>query len=146
CGATVQDAPHIGHVRGALNYDVLRRWLVHNGLDVTLVRNVTDIDDKILSKASEADTPWWAWAAKHERAFEHAFDAPGCLPPPIALRATGHITQMVELIERLIERGYAYTAGGDVYFSVGEFDGYGTLSGQRPDEVQQGEDVSDLKR
>ena len=146
CGATVQDAPHIGHVRGALNYDVLRRWLVHNGLDVTLVRNVTDIDDKILSKASEADTPWWAWAAKHERAFEHAFDALGCLPPSIAPRATGHITQMVELIQRLIERGYAYPAGGDVYFSVGEFDGYGTLSGQRPDEVQQGEDVSEVKR
>src|SRR5699024_9641430 len=99
CGATVQDAPHIGHVRGALNYDVLRRWLVHNGLDVTLVRNVTDIDDKILSKAAEADMSWWAWAAKHERAFEHAFDALGCLPPSSAPRATGHITQMVELIE-----------------------------------------------
>ena len=146
CGATVQDAPHIGHVRGALNYDVLRRWLIHNGLDVTLVRNVTDIDDKIITKAAEAGKPWWAWAAQHERAFEDAFEALGCLPPSIAPRATGHITQMVELIQRLIDAGYAYPAGGDVYFSVREFDGYGTLSGQRPNEVQQGETVSEDKR
>jgi cysteinyl-tRNA synthetase len=135
----VQGVPHIGHVRGALNYDVLRRWLVHNGLDVVLVRNVTDIDDKILDKAEQAGRPWWEWAATHERAFEDAYQALGCLPPSIAPRATGHITQMVELMQRLIDSGHAYASDGDVYFSVKSFAGYGDLSGQRPDEVQQGE-------
>jgi cysteinyl-tRNA synthetase len=139
CGATVQGVPHIGHVRGALNYDVLRRWLVHSGLDVLFVRNVTDIDDKILAKAQQAGRPWWEWAATHERAFETAYDALGCLPPSIAPRATGHITQMVELMQRLIDTGHAYAADGDVYFSVKSFESYGDLSGQRPDEVQQGE-------
>jgi cysteinyl-tRNA synthetase len=135
----VQGVPHIGHVRGALNYDVLRRWLVHNGLDVLLVRNVTDIDDKILDKAAQAGRPWWEWASTHERSFEDAYQALGCLPPSIAPRATGHITQMVELMQRLIDSGHAYAADGDVYFSVKSFPGYGDLSGQRPDEVQQGE-------
>jgi cysteinyl-tRNA synthetase len=135
----VQGVPHIGHVRGALNYDVLRRWLVHNGLDVLLVRNVTDIDDKILDKAAQAGRPWWEWASTHERSFEDAYQALGCLPPSIAPRATGHVTQMVELMQRLIDSGHAYAADGDVYFSVKSFPGYGDLSGQRPDEVQQGE-------
>jgi cysteinyl-tRNA synthetase len=135
----VQGVPHIGHVRGALNYDVLRRWLVHSGLDVLLVRNVTDIDDKILDKADQAGRPWWEWAAMHERAFEEAYEALGCLPPSIAPRATGHVTQMVELMQRLIDSGHAYVSEGDVYFSVKSFDGYGDLSGQRLDDVQQGE-------
>ncbi|MBN6035047.1 cysteine--tRNA ligase [Amycolatopsis sp. 195334CR] len=146
CGATVQGIPHIGHVRGALNYDVLRRWLVHSGLDVLFVRNVTDIDDKILTKAAANDRPWWEWAATHERAFEDAYTALGCLPPSIAPRATGHVTQMVELMQRLIERGHAYAAGGDVYFSVKSFDGYGALSGQQLDDVQQGESLAEGKR
>lgn len=146
CGATVQGIPHIGHVRGALNYDVLRRWLVHNGLDVRMVRNVTDIDDKILTKAADAGRPWWEWAATHERAFEEAYDALGCLPPSIAPRATGHITQMIELMQRLIDKGHAYAAGGDVYFSVTSFPGYGALSGQRLEEVQQGESQAEGKR
>ena len=114
CGATVQGVPHIGHVRSGLNYDVLRRWLAHEGLDVTLVRNVTDIDDKILTKAAAAGRPWWEWAATHERAFSRAYDALGCLPPSIEPRATGHVTQMVELMERLVEKGNAYAAGADV--------------------------------
>ncbi|MBB3663351.1 cysteinyl-tRNA synthetase [Prauserella sediminis] len=146
CGATVQGVPHIGHVRGALNYDVLRRWLVHNGLDVLLVRNVTDIDDKILTKAADAGRPWWEWAATHERAFEDAFTVLGCLPPSITPRATGHVTQMIELIQRLIDRDAAYVSGGDVYFSVTSLPDYGTLSGQRPDEVQQGETGAGGKR
>ncbi len=81
CGAKVQGLPHIGHVRSGLNYDVLRRWLARSGYDVTLVRNVTDIDDKILRKAQAAGRPWWEWAATHERAFTAAYDALGCLPP-----------------------------------------------------------------
>ncbi len=139
CGATVQGVPHIGHVRGVLNYDVLRRWLVHSGLDVLLVRNVTDIDDKILTKAAENERPWWEWGATHERAFETAYEQLGCLPPSINPRATGHVSQMVELMERLIEAGHGYVADGDVYFSVKSFDDYGKLSGQVLEDVQQGE-------
>ncbi|MDQ2882039.1 MAG: cysteine--tRNA ligase [Actinomycetota bacterium] len=139
CGATVQGVPHIGHVRSALNYDVLRRWLVATGHDVLLVRNVTDIDDKILAKSAEAGRPWWEWAYTHERAFEDAYTALGCLPPSALPRATGHISQMVELMARLIDRGHAYAAGGDVYFAVATMADYGSLSGQRLDEVCQGE-------
>ena len=146
CGATVQGVPHIGHIRGALNYDVLRRWLVHSGLDVLLVRNVTDIDDKILTKAAEHERPWWEWAATHERAFETAYEQLGCLPPSINPRATGHVTQMVELMERLIESGHGYVADGDVYFSVKSFDDYGKLSGQVLEDVQQGETPTRGKR
>ena len=146
CGATVQGVPHIGHIRGALNYDVLRRWLAVGGLDVVLVRNVTDIDDKILTKAAEAGRPWWEWAQTHERAFEDAYDALGCLRPSYTPRATGHVTQMIELMQRLIDSGHAYAANGDVYFSVATFPTYGSLSGQRPDEVQQGESVAEGKR
>jgi cysteinyl-tRNA synthetase len=146
CGATVQGLPHIGHVRSGLNYDVLRRWLAHGGLDVTLVRNVTDIDDKILVKAAAADRPWWEWAATHERAFSAAYDALGCLPASVEPRATGHVTQMVELMERLVETDHAYASGGDVYFDVRSFPGYGALSGQKLDEVAQGEAENDCKR
>ena len=146
CGATVQGLPHIGHVRSGLNYDVLRRWLTHRGLDVLLVRNITDIDDKILAKAAAAGRPWWEWGATHERAFQAAYAALGCLPPSIEPRATGHITQMVELIERLIEGGHAYPAGGDVYFAVRTFPSYGALSRQKVDDVAQGEGEHHAKR
>jgi cysteinyl-tRNA synthetase len=146
CGATVQGIPHIGHVRSGMNFDVLRRWLAFGGLDVFLVRNVTDIDDKILVKAADAGRPWWEWAAKHERAFEDAYTALGCLPPSVAPRATGHVTQMVDLMRRLIDGGHAYPAAGDVYFSVRSFPGYGELSGQRLDEVHQGESAAAGKR
>src|SRR3981081_4228259 len=144
CGATVQGLPHIGHVRSGLNYDVLRRWLAHGGLDVELVRNVTDIDDKILNKAADAGRPWWEWAATFERAFTAAYDALGVLPPSAEPRATGHITQIIELIEQLIERGHAYTGDGDVYFNVQSLlpvPGYGKLSGHKIDDVHQGEGV-----
>jgi cysteinyl-tRNA synthetase len=146
CGATVQGLPHIGHLRSGLNYDVLRRWLAHARLDVTLVRNVTDIDDKILTKAAGAGRPWWEWAATHERAFSRGYDALGCLPPSIEPRATGHVPQMVELMQRLIDAGHAYAAGGDVYFAVRTWPGYGALSGQRVDELTQGEADDSAKR
>ena len=146
CGATVQGPPHIGHVRSGLNYDVLRRWLTHSGYDVTLVRNITDIDDKILNKAADAGRPWWEWAATYERAFSDAYLALGCLPPSLEPRATGHVTQMVELIERLIERGHAYAANGDVYFAVRTFPEYGALSRQKVDDVHQGEGEAGGKR
>jgi cysteinyl-tRNA synthetase len=146
CGATVQGVPHIGHVRSALNYDVLRRWLMATGYDVLFVRNVTDIDDKILARAAEAGRPWWEWAYIHERIFEDAYRALGCLPPSALPRATGHIPQMVGLMARLMDRGHAYAADGDVYFSVATFPGYGALSGQRLDEVCQGESAAPGKR
>ena len=150
CGATVQGLPHIGHVRSGVAFDILRRWLMARGFDVAFIRNVTDIDDKILNKAADAGRPWWEWAATHERAFTAAYDALGVLPPSAEPRATGHITQMVELIERLIERGHAYPdlreAGGDVYFDVLSLPDYGRLSGHKIDDVHQGEGVATGKR
>ncbi len=146
CGATVQGVPHIGHVRSGLNFDVLRRWLGRTYDDVRLVRNVTDIDDKILAKATANGRPWWEWAYTHERAFEDAYTALGCLPASYAPRATGHVTQMVELMQRLIDQGHAYPAQGDVYFSVTSFPEYGALSGQKLDEVHQGESAAQGKR
>jgi cysteinyl-tRNA synthetase len=133
-------------MRGALNYDVLRRWLTHRGLAVTLVRNVTDVDDKILAKAAEHGTPWWQWSARFEREFDEAYTTLGALPASIAPRATGHVTQMVDMIQDLVDGGHAYAAAGDVYFSVGSFPEYGALSRQKIDEVQQGETAAEGKR
>ncbi|WP_299576418.1 cysteine--tRNA ligase [uncultured Williamsia sp.] len=146
CGATVQGVPHIGHVRSGIAFDILRRWLAHSGLDVRFVRNVTDIDDKILTKAADAGRPWWEWAATHEREFASAYDALGVLPPSAEPRATGFITQMVTYIERLIDRGHAYAADGNVYFDVRSLPGYGALSGHRLDDVHQGESAGTGKR
>ncbi|MAU84541.1 MULTISPECIES: cysteine--tRNA ligase [Gordonia] len=146
CGATVQGIPHIGHVRSGIAFDVLRRWLQHQGLDVLFVRNVTDIDDKILRKADDAGRPWWEWAATHERAFDNAYEALGVLPPSGEPRATGFVTQMVEYMQRLIERGHAYAADGNVYFDVQSLPDYGALSGHRLDDVHQGESAGTGKR
>jgi cysteinyl-tRNA synthetase len=146
CGVTVQGAPHIGHLRSGLNFDVLRRWLEFRGLDVTYVRNITDIDDKILSKAAEEGLPWWALGARNERILTAGYETLGCLPPTYEPRATGHIPEMIEMIKRLIDRGHAYAADGDVYFDVSSYREYGALSGQRPDEVQQGETAATGKR
>ncbi|WP_440713134.1 cysteine--tRNA ligase [Gordonia sp. FQ] len=151
CGATVQGVPHIGHVRSGIAFDVLRRWLASpdradGGLDVLFVRNVTDIDDKILRKAAEHDRPWWEWAATHEREFTAAYDALGVLPPSAEPRATGFVTQMVEYMERLIERGHAYAADGNVYFDVRSQPDYGSLSRFKLDDVHQGESAGTGKR
>ena len=119
CGATVQAPPHIGHIRSGVNFDILRRWLIASGFDVTFIRNVTDIDDKILHKAVHENIPWWAVAMKYERAFNDAYMALNILPPTYEPRATGHITQMIELMQTLIENGHAYAPGnGDVYLSL----------------------------
>ena len=139
CGDTPQSAPHIGHARSKLAVDVLRRWLEATGSRVTLVRNVTDIDDKIIAAAEAAGEPWWALEARYERAFEAAYEALGVLPPTITPRATGHVPQMITLIRRLVDAGHAYPAGGDVYFAVRSWPAYGELSGQHVAEMQQGE-------
>ena len=146
CGATVQGLPHIGHVRSGVAFDILRRWLAARGYDVAFIRNVTDIEDKILNKAAAAGRPWWEWAATYERAFSAAYDALDVLPPSAEPRATGHITQMIELMEILIESGHAYAAGGDVYFDVLSYPEYGQLSGHKIDDVHQGEGVATGKR
>ncbi len=137
CGATVQSDPHIGHMRSAIAFDILRRWLTHGGYDVTLIRNVTDIDDKILRKSAEAGAPWWAWAYLHEQRFDDAYTLLGVLPPTYEPRATGHVPEMIVLMQRLIDAGHAYaTDGGDVYFDVGSWSEYGALSRQRLDEMK----------
>jgi cysteinyl-tRNA synthetase len=141
CGLTVQGRPHVGHVRSALAFDVLRRWLAAGGLDVTYIRNVTDIDDKILAKADAHGVPWWAWAYENERAVTRAYDVLGVLPPTYEPRATGHIPEMVVLMERLIERGHAYAVDGDVYFDVRSFPEYGALTGQKLDDLQPAADT-----
>jgi len=143
CGATVQAAPHIGHIRSAVNFDVLRRWLIYSGYEVTFIRNITDIDDKILQKAAQDQVPWWAHAMKYEREFTAAFDALNVLPPTYEPRATGHITQMIELMQILIDNGAAYAPGnGDVYLEVRTLKRYLTLSGQRIDDLLPAADVN----
>jgi len=136
CGATVQAAPHVGHIRSGVNFDILRRWLTASGYNVTFIRNVTDIDDKILHKAVHEEIPWWAVAMKYERAFALAYESLNVLPPTYEPRATGHITQMIELMEKLIENGSAYAPGnGDVYLEVRKLKSYLTLSNQKLDDL-----------
>ncbi|HEV7186641.1 MAG TPA: cysteine--tRNA ligase, partial [Blastococcus sp.] len=146
CGLTVQGRPHVGHVRAALAFDVLRRWLTAGGLDVTYIRNVTDIDDKILAKSEAHGVPWWAWAYDNERACTRAYDVLGILPPTYEPRATGHIPEMIALMQRLIDRGHAYAVDGDVYFDVRSFPGYGELTGQKLEDLQPADDVVDQQR
>jgi cysteinyl-tRNA synthetase len=146
CGPTVQSSPHVGHLRSALVYDLWRRWLEYRGYDVTLVRNVTDIDDKILAAATEADDPdrWWALAYRVELEFTSAYAAIGILPPTYEPRATASISEMQEIIAELIERGHAYPAAddsGDVYFDTRSWPAYGELTGQRLDDMQDAEDA-----
>ncbi len=147
CGATVQAPPHIGHIRSGIVFDVMSRWFAHRGYDVTLIRNVTDIDDKIIAGAEAEGVPFWQLAMRNERAFATAYDVLGCLPPSGEPRATGHVPEMIVLMQRLIDAGHAYAASGDVYFDVGSWPQYGELSGQRVDEMQAAPDSSsDAKR
>ena len=144
CGATVQAAPHIGHVRSGVNFDILRRWLIKSGYSVTFIRNVTDIDDKILQKALVEKMPWWALAMKYERIFTEAYTSLNVLPPTYEPRATGHITQMIELMDQLIEIGAAYAPGnGDVYLEVRKLKRYLTLSRQHIDDLQPASDADE---
>ena len=144
CGATVQAPPHIGHVRSGVNFDILRRWLTKSGYEVTFIRNVTDIDDKILHKAVHEESPWWAVAMKYERAFTEAYAALNVLPPTYEPRATGHVTQMIELMQILIEKGAAYAPGnGDVYLEVRKLSSYLTLSRQKLDDLMPAADADE---
>ncbi len=145
CGLTTQAPPHLGHVRFAVAFDVLRRWLtVGHGLEVTLVRNVTDIDDKILAKSAQADQPWFALSYRNELETRDALDVLGVLPPTYEPRATGHVPEMVELMETLVAKGHAYAApdgSGDVYFDVRSWPAYGEVTHQRLDDMAAAEDA-----
>ncbi|MCM3887628.1 cysteine--tRNA ligase [Frankia sp. R82] len=133
CGPTVQSAPHVGHLRTALPFDLLRRWLEQSGQDVTLVQNVTDIDDKIIVNAGRDNTSVWELATRQTRAFDEAYRTVGILPPTIQPRATGHLPEMIALVAALVDAGYAYPGAGSVWFRVGRFGDYGALSHQRPE-------------
>ena len=154
CGATVQGEPHLGHIRSALVFDQLSRWMRYRGLKVTTVRNVTDIDDKILAKSADSMQPgfegefpneqWWALAYRFEKVFARAYAALGIDPPTYEPRATGHIPEMFALIRRLIDRGHAYPAlddSGDVYFDVRSWEKYGSLTNQSIDDMQDSADA-----
>ncbi len=154
CGATVQGEPHVGHIRSALVFDQLARWMRYRGFKVTTVRNVTDIDDKILAKSVESAQPtytgehpneqWWALAYRYEKVFARAYATLGIDPPTYEPRATGHIPEMFELIQRLIDRGHAYPAlddSGDVYFDVRSWEQYGVLTRQSVDDMQDSADA-----
>ena len=144
CGPTVQSAPHIGHLRSALIYDIMRRWATARGLEVTLIRNVTDIDDKILSGAEQTGEPWWALAYRVERLFNDAYDRLRVQPPTYEPRATANIQRMQQIIARLIERGHAYAAedgSGDVYFDTKSWPAYGELTHQRLEDMADAADA-----
>ena len=144
CGLTVQSEPHVGHVRSGVNFDVLRRWLVARGFTVSFIRNITDVDDKILVKSAEQGRPWYNLAYAMRRELDRAYDALHVEPPTYEPAATGHIPEMVELIERLVVRGHAYAAedgSGDVYFDVGSWPAYGELTGQRAEDMEAASDA-----
>lgn len=144
CGMTVDASPHLGHIRKEVVFDVLRRWLTYSGYEVRVVANITDIDDKILNKSEALGVPWFAHAYHYERELHAAYAALGCTPPTYEPRATGHIPEMIELTQALIERGHAYVApdgSGDVYFDVRSWPDYGKLSGQRVDEMEAAADA-----
>ncbi len=157
CGATVQGMPHVGHIRSAIAFDQLTRWLSYRALNVTVVRNVTDIDDKILAKSAMSFGPdwaeeptalpneeWWALAYRYEQAFEDAYETLGVQKPTYEPRATGHIPEMHALIQQLIDRGHAYTAlddSGDVYFDVRSWENYGSLTRQKIEDMQAAPDA-----
>ncbi len=139
CGLTVQAAPHVGHIYKEVVFDVLRRWLEKSGYQVTVVANVTDIDDKILAKSAERGVEWWQHAYEFERELHWAYDILGCRPPTYEPRATGHIPEMLEMIDQLIKTGHAYAApdgSGDVYFDVKSWPDYGELSHQRVEDME----------
>ncbi|GAA0993333.1 cysteine--tRNA ligase [Acrocarpospora macrocephala] len=146
CGPTVVVPPHVGQIRSQVNFDILHRWLRHLEYEVIFCRNVTDIEDKIISRSLSEGVHWWRITDPVYRSFRSTYEALGCLPPSVEPRATGHIPEMIELVEQLLGAGNAYEADGDVYFSVSSFPAYGALSGQRHDQMRGTEENSHGKR
>ena len=137
CGPTVQSAPHLGHLRSALVYDQLKKWLEANGHKVTLIRNVTDIDDKVLQNAEAEKRNWWELAFQYEQEFAASYRALRIDSPSYEPRATANILEMIELISLLIEKGHAYQveSSSDVYFSASSWKEYGELTRQKADDL-----------
>ena len=149
CGMTVYDYCHLGHARVLVVFDVVYRYLRSRGYDVTYVRNVTDIDDKIINRANERGEPFDALTELFIEAMHEDAEALGILPPGEEPRATAHMSEILAMIRALIERGYAYVAAnGDVYYGVAKFAGYGKLSGKDPEELRAGArvEVGEAKR
>ena len=144
CGLTVQSEPHIGHVRSGVNFDVLQRWLRRLGYEVTFIRNVTDIDDKILIKSADQGLRWYELGYRMKRELDRAYDALNVAPPTYEPAATGHVPEMIELIQALVARGHAYAAedgSGDVYFDVRSWPQYGELTHQRIEDMEAAQDA-----
>ena len=138
CGPTVYNEPHVGNLRNVVVMDVLRRHLVASGYKVLLVRNYTDVDDRIVEASGHDALRAFVIAEHWTRVYEEITGELGVIPPDIAPRATGHIPEMLELVAKLLDVGLAYQAGGDVYFSVGKFPEYGKLSGRDLADLQAG--------
>ncbi|WP_239116654.1 cysteine--tRNA ligase [Planotetraspora phitsanulokensis] len=137
CGPTVVVPPHVGQIRSQVSFDILHRWLKSTGYKVLLCRNVTDIEDKIISRSLSEGTPWWRITGPVYRSFARAYSTLGCLPPSVEPRATGHIPEMIEMIEQLVATGHAYESDGDVYFAVDSYPHYGSLSRQQAQHMRE---------
>ncbi len=148
CGVTVYDDCHIGHARGALTFDIIRRYLKYKGYELTYVRNITDIDDKIIQRANELGTPWNELAGKYAKRYYQDMQALGIAKADIEPFATKHIADIIKLVQQLMDSSYAYEVDGDVYFEVRKFTAYGKLSGRNPDDMRSGAriEVDERKR
>lgn len=148
CGVTVYDLSHIGHARAMVVFDVIHRYLRASGYDVTFVRNYTDIDDKIINRANEESVPFNVISERYIKEFDIDMEALGIMVPEHTPRATEHISEMIEMIETLIEKGHAYVVEGDVYFDVSSFKEYGKLSGKDTDSLLSGArvDIDERKK
>lgn len=138
CGVTVYDLCHIGHARAGIVFDVISRYLRYSGYDVTFVRNITDIDDKIIKKANDTGGSWDEIAGKYTAEFDHDMNAIGLSKPEVEPKATEHIDEMLEMIKTLVDKGHAYESSGSVWFSVKDFAPYGVLSNRNIEELMAG--------
>ena len=138
CGVTVYDLCHIGHARSLVVFDVIYRYLKYRGYDVTFVRNFTDIDDKIINRSNERGVSWKALAEQYIDEFYVDMDRLGLLRPTHEPRATDHIAEIIDLVQKLEEKGLAYAVDGDVYYRLQNFKGYGKLSGKNIDDLLSG--------
>jgi len=148
CGVTVYDLSHIGHARSALSFDIIRRYLAFKGFKVTFVKNFTDVDDRIIRRANEEGVEATVISECYIAEYRADMASLGIKAPDVEPKATEHVPQMLELIERLLKRGIAYVLEGDVYFEVRRFPTYGKLSGKNLDELEAGArvDVDERKR
>ncbi len=138
CGPTTYDAAHIGHAYSAICFDIVRRGLQWLGYDVRFVRNITDVDDKIIARSNQTDEPWNQLASRYADAYNHDMASFGIAPPDVEPRVSEHIQEIIELTKRILDAGKAYVLDGDVYYSVDSFPDYGKLSGQSIDDLQSG--------